>query len=163
MTDLATALTGLGAATEVGFVQSPTRTGFVRRNGARLALHDGSEVDLSWVFDLRLFGAQAEFHWWWDQRACEGRHHILDDPTAKRHGWSPLSGEYSQRLLRGTAGQIKPGWTRLHDGHSQPLWIPFVARPGSRVTIGAVEYSCPDEHGNIGVVAERLTTFKELA
>lgn len=164
MSDLATALTRLDAGIEVGFAQSPTRSGFVRRTADRLVMHDGSDVDLSWVFDLRLFNADAEFHWWWDQRSGQGREHVLDDAAGQGYGWSRLGDGFPRRILRGTAGQIKVGWTRLHDGHSQPLWIPFVAtKPGTRVALGAVEYTRADDHGNIGVVAERLTTFKELS
>lgn len=162
MSDLATALASLAEGLSVGFVQSPTRVGFVRRTTDRLALHDGTEVDLAWAFDLRLFGADAEFHWWWDQRTCSGRQHVLDNATAEERGWSRQKGLTTRRLLRGTADQIKRGWTRLHDGHSQPLWIPHVAKPGAQMALGAVEYVRTDGHGNTGVVAERLTTFKEL-
>lgn len=160
--ELAIRLAAMDPATEVGFMQSPMQVGFVRRTGDRLLLHDGTEVDLSWVFDLRMFSASAEMHWWWDQRSAEGRHHILDDSTAAGRGWFPLPAGSPRRLLRGTAGDIKPGWSRLHDGHSQPLWIPFIVKPGSQVALCAVEYACTDDHGNIGVVAERLTTFEEL-
>lgn len=163
MSDLAKALASLDEGLAVGFVQSPTRVGFVRRSTDRLVLHDGTDVDLAWVFDLRLFGANAEFHWWWDQRACEGRLHTLDDSAAEARGWSRISGLPPRRLLRGTAGQIKLGWSRLHDGHSQPLWIPHVAKSGAQVALSAVEYVCTDDHGNTGVVAERLTTFEELS
>lgn len=163
MSDLTAVLTGLEAGLDVGFAQSPTRIGFVRRAADRLVMHDGSDVDLSWVFDLRLFNADAEFHWWWDQRAGKGRAHVLDDSAGKEYGWSRLASGFPRRILRGTAGQIKADWTRLHDGHSQPLWIPFVAKPGTRVALGAVEYTRTDDHGNIGVVAERLTTFEELS
>lgn len=162
---LSIALGNLDAGTFlVGFAQSPGRAEFVRRDGVVLTTRSGP-LDLDWIYDLRVFSEDAEFHWWWDQDARDGRHAILDDAAATGRGWEPLL-SHPQRLVRGTVTHTTPedgGWSRLHDGHSRPLWIPFQAQPSRRVGLGVVEYVRTDErHGNCGVVAERFTGFKEV-
>ena len=163
---LADALAQLASdAFDVGFAQSPGEAVFVRRVGPELRTHSGL-VDLTWVYDVRLFSVDAELHWWWDQRARQGRYVCLDESIATARGWKPLL-SHTQRLLRGAVTEPGPddsGWSRLHDGHSRPLWIPFRAARSRRVALGAVEYVSADRrHGNRAVIAERLTGFEEVS
>ncbi|MFT4228495.1 CRISPR-associated protein Csx19 [Micropruina sp.] len=161
MASLVEALTGLPAEFEVGFVESPQGSMFVRRTAGALRDHRGS-VDLDWVYDARLFTAGAEFHWWWDQSLGEGRHSVLDDAAAKARSWWALDPP-AQRVLRGPVKAVADGWSKLHDGHSRPLWVPVEAVVGRHLALGVVEYVKRDEHGNVGVIAERFTTVQELS
>lgn len=148
---LAEALGSLGSEFGVGFVQSPRRDCFVRRSGATLS-SPGAAVDLDWVYDLRLWDAGAEFHWWWDQASAVGRWRVRrDDPEETS---STMEG---QRLVRGSVQRVEQGWSLLSDGHSRPLWVPIDASPGARVAVGVREYLHTDAHGNVSVASERLT------
>lgn len=159
----------------VGFAQGSRLSTFfvVRRDGsaAQAIGHTGSAIDVTEAYDVRVFDAEHEWHWWWDQRGRQGRWAVLDDEVARARGWFRLH-EEGTRLLRGEVMTVKDGWAQLHDGHSRPLWVPLGsqeidhARPRSRVQIGAVEYASVDDphddsitHGNAGVAAERLTTM----
>lgn len=155
----------LPAEFEVGFAQSRRVAAFVRRDrdSGALTTPDG-KIDLSWVFDLRLFHAKAEWHWWWDQEVGAGAAATLNDDAARKKGWSKLGGDPLSRIIRGSIRSRQEAWTQVHDGQARPLWVPY--RVGSekatRLTIGAVEYTAQDEHGNVSVVAERLTQIGEL-
>lgn len=160
---LAAVLAELDRSFVVGFAQSRDQAVFVRRNGADLATRSG-RLDQAWLFDLRLFTADAEFHWWWDQSVASGRHAILDDATARQRKWTRLH-PTGRRLVRGTVHDStaeRGGWCRVHDGHSRPLWVPHVAKQSQRLAVGVVEYTSADDHGNVGVVAERFTGIEEL-
>ncbi len=161
MASLVETLTALPAEFEVGFVESPDGSAFVRRTAGALSDHRGA-VDLDWVYDARLFTAYAEFHWWWDQSLGEGRHGILDDAVAKTRSWRTLDPP-GQRVLRGKVKAVANGWSKLHDGHSHPLWVPVEAVVDQRLALGVVEYLKRDEHGNVGVIAERFTTVQEVS
>lgn len=161
MPSLTEALATAPETFQVGFAQSPAWMGFVRREGSTLTSLDGT-VDLTWVFDVRLFAAAEEFHWWWDQQSGDGRSFVLNDPAASARGWTRLQGAPAQRLLRGVVVDSAGGWAKIHDGHSRPLWVPAAGAIGAQLAIGAVEYTSIDEHGNVGVVAERLTSIHQL-
>lgn len=116
------------------------------------------------MFDLRLFHAKAEWHWWWDQAVGAGAAATLNDDAARRRGGASSEATRSLRIIRGSIRSRQEAWTQVHDGQARPLWVPY--RVGSekatRLTIGAVEYTAQDEHGNVSVVAERLTQIGEL-
>lgn len=157
---LGDALAEVGVEFDVGFAQTPQQAVFVRRNNTVLDTHDGP-LPVEWIFDLRLFHPDAEWHWWWDQEARNGRHSTLDDDVAgaTSRGWLPL--DESRRLLRGEVRKQEAGWTQLHDGHSRPLWVPFEPEDSvTRLVLGVVEYTARDAHGNVGVAAERFTQIK---
>ena len=163
MPSLVETLRGLPPAFEIGFAQSPTWSGFVRCQSVGLRSHAGV-VDLTWVFDLRLFTAGAEFHWWWDQQLGDGRDFTLSDDSARARDWSVWEGgSRVRRILRGKVIATDDGWSRIHDGHSQPLWVPVEEPKDADLSIGAVEYTATDAHGNVGVVAERFTTIEREA
>lgn len=154
MTTLAAALATLDVAFGVGFALSPARDVFVRRDKATLTCH-GEQIDLGVVYDLRLWHPGAEFHWWWDQDERDGRSWITTDREFKEH----LVG---QRLIRGAVRECDGEWSLVSDGHSQPLWVPVKVEPPGRILVGVREYLARDGHGNVGVVAERLTELREL-
>jgi CRISPR-associated protein (TIGR03984 family) len=154
--DLVAALGSLSDAFVVGFAQSPRADLFVRRVGDQLTSH-GAEIAPDWIYDLRLWNAEAEFHWWWDQAGRCGRWVIFDGAA-----YQELEAGPQTRLLRGRVQKVDGDWVQLWDGHSQPLWVPTQAGIGKRVGLGAVEYVTTDRHGNVSVVAERLTEFREL-
>jgi len=156
MTTLAAALKNLDADFRVGFALSPARDVFVQRAGATLTCHR-EQVDLGVVYDLRLWHPGAEFHWWWDQDERDGRSWITTDDEFEEH----LDG---QRLIRGAVRECDRdrGWSLVSDGHSQPLWVPLEVQPPGRIVVGVREYLARDRHGNVGVVAERLTELREL-
>jgi len=164
MTTLAAALATLDVAFGVGFALSPARDVFVRRDKATLTCH-GEQIDLGVVYDLRLWHPGAEFHWWWDQDECDGRSWITTDDEFKEpapeapEDATPLDG---QRLIRGAVRECDGGWSLVSDGHSQPLWVPLEVEPPGRIVVGVREYLARDGHGNVGVVAERLTELREL-
>lgn len=153
-------LTNADDAFQVGFAQSSGESVFVRRTTTTLTSHDGN-VALDGIFDLRLFTADAELHWWWDQHECTGRWAILNDAVAADLGAQP-DPIIGHRLLRGTVidQSHNPDWSLIHDGHSRPLWLPLAAPRGKRVRLGVVEYVQLDTHGNAGVFGERFTTLE---
>ena len=168
---LASLLTDADDAFQVGFAQSSGESVFVRRASTALTSHDGN-VALDGIFDLRLFTADAELHWWWDQHECTGRWAILNDAVAADLGAQlrevasarvrePIT-IIGHRLLRGTVIEQShtPDWSLIHDGHSRPLWVPLAAPRGKRVRLGVVEYVQLDTHGNAGVFGERFTTLE---
>lgn len=154
MTTLAAALATLDDAFGVGFALSPERDVFVQREGSTLTCH-GEQVDLAAVYDLRLWHPDAEFHWWWDQEARDGRAWVTKDGEFEKH----LDG---RRLIRGAVRECDDGWSLVSDGHSRPLWVPLPVEPNRRIVVGVREYLGRDDHGNVGVVAERLTELREL-
>lgn len=156
----------------VFFALGPEAAAFgVIEVGGALGEHPDSPVSLDAAYDVRVFHADREWHWWWDQRLRAGRWSVLDDALAETRGWS-RHGTIGQRLLRGTIIETAGNWTRLHDGHSRPMWVPVTTRDAnSDVAIGVVEYCSVDEprgrggeaHGNVGVIAERLTTLRGVS
>ncbi len=156
MTTLAEALATLDDVFQIGFVQSPRRDVFVQRDGAILTTH-GEPVDLGFIYNLRLWQPEAEFHWWWNQEERDGHTWTTRDDQFEGH----LDG---QRLIRGAVRECDDGqgWSLVSDGHSRPLWVPLPAPLGSRIAVGVREYLASDHHGNVGVVAERLTQLRRL-
>lgn len=154
MTTLAAALEALDDKFRVGFAQSPQRDVFVQREGATLQCH-GKQIELGFVYDIRLWHPDAEFHWWWDQDVRDGRSWITEDSEFEGH----LEG---QRLIRGAVRECNAGWSLVSDGHSHPLWVPLEVDPPGRIVVGVREYLAHDRHGNVGVVAERLTELRKL-
>ncbi|MBK9159520.1 MAG: CRISPR-associated protein Csx19 [Propionibacteriaceae bacterium] len=161
---LVEALAAADSALVVGFAQSPQSSVFIRREGESLVTptSDGSRlepVDLDWIYDLRLFWPQAELHWWWDQREAVGTWSVLNDEAANELRWKNRGTD--TRLIRGSVGTSLNGWSRVHDGHSRPLWVPIESQRGARLQVQVAEYTARDTHGNVGVVAERLMGIEE--
>lgn len=144
----------------VGYVSMPDAVTWVRRDGSQLMTADGP-LDLSWAYDVRLFGSDGDLRWRWHE--THGEWYVLDDAAAAGRGWQPLSNHAGQRrrLLRGSPRQISTaGWTLLWDGQAAPFDVPIQLNTDERAMITAIEYTDQDpNHGTVAVVAERYVSL----
>lgn len=145
---------------EIGYVSTPHAVSWVRRQGHELVGATGP-IELDWVYEARLFGADGDLRWTWHQD--HGRWTVIDDALAKARGWSVLGEQDHQRvrLLRGEArADGSNGWTSLWDKQAAPFAVPLEVAQGKRVAITAIEYVQQNsEHGTVDVVTERFVAL----
>lgn len=146
----------------VGFATGPARQMFVRVDAGQLLTFDGRDerrVEQGDLYDVRLYGADRELRWWYDQELGEGRWGVIDDHMATERGWHVIT-DNQHRLIRGNVVASRNGWSRVEDGNAAPQWVPVEAATGAKLAIGVVEYDSTDPlTGSVGVVAERYTTI----
>lgn len=145
----------------IGFATGTRLLEFFRVGGGRCLDHNGKALDLDPAYDVCAYAEDTQWHWRWNQRERRGESSQLDDAAAASNRWRRLR-EAQFRLLRGRVIDQAGGWSLLHDAVTRPLWVPIAADKRSLVRIGVVEYLAEDDHGNVGVVAERLTQLSEM-
>jgi len=128
---------------------------------------DGHTLDLSDVFDARVFSPDIELRW--HAGADAGRAVALSEQQLTIPGWEPgqrddvarAPGSIEGYLLWGERVEpIGDGWVRSHSGRVPPVDVPAAAaRPGNSVRLDVVEYVTSDAHGNVAVCEERLCGF----
>jgi len=151
----------------IGFAYTPTSAPWLRRVDHTWSTRDGEPVPSS-TFEMRAFTSGAELRWWQTMPTGQGRCAIVSETAREPVAPTPPAdfGSHTRSLLLwGTAATVGDGWTKLIDGRIDgELWVPVdVVREGSSVYLEFVEYWAQDEHGNVGVVEQRLTqlTAKE--
>jgi CRISPR-associated protein (TIGR03984 family) len=154
----------------VGLLYSPRTCDFATMSAGQLKGNDGRPVDLSAVYEARVFSKEAELRW-------------LNDPThEKRHravilteqegpapdGWqrselkSVIAMLPQTYLLWGEGTEAKPplanGWSLLATPRIGGLAVPVggVRNNRQRVLLHTTEYLMEGEYGNVVVADERL-------
>jgi len=145
----------------IGFATGTRLLEFFIVEGGSCLDRNCKALDLEPAYDVCAYAEDTQWHWRWDQRQRRGESSQLDDGVAASNGWHRLS-KQQFRLLRGRVIDKAGGWSLLHDAVTRPLWVPIAADKRSLVRIGVVEYLAEDDHGNVGVVAERLTGLSEV-
>lgn len=148
-------------AFNIGYVSTPRTVAWVRRRGQDLVTAAGT-LDLEWAYETRLFGAEGDLRWRWDED--HGQWSVLNDALAAARGWSALKDHAHQRvrLLRGSAlAAGTGGWTTLWDGQAAPYDLPIELARGASAALTTIEYVCQDpRHGTVDVVAERFVALQ---
>jgi CRISPR-associated protein (TIGR03984 family) len=163
----------------VALLYTPYWSGFAqveRSNGSIEmipALREEASFDPALVFEARVFNDHAELRWLkqWPNggRAAliaeEDISECLDDEIGTFEVTDSIDQTY---LLWGEGagakpGELRPGWSRLAMARIGVLDVPYpldtrraVSGSGERIHLLAREYLSADEHGNVGVVEERL-------
>ena len=128
---------------------------------------DGEEIDLTDVFDARVFEEEMELRWLHEAEG-KGRAVLLYEGV-ERAEWSAVEGwrelpiiEATEPieqtyLLWGTAMEpAGTGWSRLATAQIGALDVPLTDPLGKRVVLRAREYLGEYLDGNIAVAEERL-------
>src|SRR5262249_37772176 len=138
---------------------------------------DGRAVDLSAMFEARVFGAKAELRWLNDPSG-EGKHRAvilaeedlvgtLGDPWGDPERIVVIEalpqtyllwGEGTEPRKKGKGRPLATGWSELGTARIGGLAVPVpgVHAAGQRVLLRTVEYLAEADHGNVVVQDERL-------
>lgn len=155
--------------TGVALLASPSTYLVAKADPAGCTTHDGAAVDLSSIFEARLFDPQREMRWWHASGGA-GRAIVLgEQPDSLPDGDGeipPLAavevvdGTYllwGRALADGTAG-----WTTLSAARIGVLRVPLAGTPPQeRVALTTREYVAVEpRYGNAYVAEERLVQFE---
>jgi len=152
----------------VAIVYSPSKCVMARCKDGGLEYHAKEPAPYA-IFEVRVFNANAEMRWLADLSIpyvggdFEGKAVLLTESDEKGEKTHERLGT-GQYLLWGTNKSREDGWTELFEHRVGSLWTPFAEDLGEkdRLAIGYVEYTRADTHGNMAVVAERLTGLVKL-
>lgn len=157
----------------IGLFYTPMRCAFGMWNGTALLDHQEVGIDLSQIFEARLFNPELELHWLRDcEGSGEGRAVYLTENAERK--WEPVSirsaREHDYLLWgRGWVGteKLAEGWSCLAEARIGTLYVPIPNIDQDRcVQLKACEYfglasgEAGKEHGNTVVLAERLLGLK---
>jgi CRISPR-associated protein (TIGR03984 family) len=125
-----------------------------------IANHANPQLDLTDVYEARLFNKNAELRWWHESEG-KGRCEILTDELLKQQAKGKHAGTHEQEyLLWGkSVGASSNGWTKFAEARVGHFWVPVdgvtAEKQGARFT--AKEYLREYQDGNVQVHDERLT------
>jgi CRISPR-associated protein (TIGR03984 family) len=160
----------------VAMLMDPTSFVLARLDAqGRLSVADGHRIDLTWVFEARLFDDFIELRWLRDSSGDGGHRAVIlaeteVDLSEKLDGWKPLKivtpiiDALEQTYLlwgEGTSTQLADGWSELATPRigTMPVPLPGV-KPHERVLMRTREYLAEFECGNVGVFDERLVRLE---
>jgi len=157
----------------IGILYDPMSCKLARLNeAARLCGSDGDSVDLSRVFDARIFQDSMELRWHKDPSSKRSHRAVilaeteidlsprLDDRWKRHKIEPPVIDTLEQTYLlwgEGTRNRLADGWSELATPRigAMPVPIPGV-KPNARVVLRTREYLAEYDHGNVAVLDERL-------
>lgn len=154
----------------IGLLYSPRSCGFAMSVGGQLKGSDGRPVDLSSVYEARVFSKEAELRWLNDP-THEKRHRaviLTEQDRLASEGWdrselkSVITTLPQTYLLWGEGTQAKPpladGWSLLGTPRIGGLAVPIGGARNNRqrVLLHTLEYLTEGEYGNVVVADERL-------
>lgn len=160
---------GKASGEAVGLLYSPRSCDFATMSGGQLKGSDGRPVDLSAVYEARVFSANAELRWLNDP-THEKRHRAVilteeDRPAGEEWATEPVSviEKLAQTyLLWGEGTEAKPplvnGWSLLATPRIGGRAVPIGGARNNRqrVLLHTLEYLTESEYGNVVVADERL-------
>jgi CRISPR-associated protein (TIGR03984 family) len=137
---------------------------------------NGESINLSSVFEARLFSPKIELRWLNDP-SHEGEHQTailaetelaesaIGDPWKRRvTGVPQVVGTLEQTYLlwgEGTGNTLSHGWSELATARIGALPVPIGGvRKNERVILHAREYLAEYNHGNVAVLDERLVKLE---
>lgn len=123
--------------------------------------HRNEKVDLTGVFELRLFNEKTELRWWHEAEGKE-RCQLLTNEILLQEA---KAGTHEQQyLLWGESiGDSIKGWTQFAEARIGSFWVPvdgITAANKRRACFTATEYLREYQDGNVQVHDERLTGIK---
>jgi CRISPR-associated protein (TIGR03984 family) len=134
---------------------------------------DGEAIDLTSVFEARVFDGDRELRWWHEANGSGRAVVLAETANAIPADGTPLGplpildtipGEY---LLWGrVTADAPPGWTALTTARIGVIHVPLSPPPpiGARVRLAVREYVATEpEHGNAYVAEERLIRLEHAA
>ena len=158
-------------------VYSPTICRFVLLGRDGVARDEkGNTCPLDNSFELRLFCIQWEMRWLrdgekgqavlvWDSESdfvkAPDNPQELDVFKILDNNSYLLWGEYME-----TDNTVQEGWTLLAEARIGSVWVPWSVKEAgdhSRIKLESKEYMAVFAHGNVAVMAERLTGFSHEA
>ncbi|MHB1557391.1 MAG: type III-D CRISPR-associated protein Csx19 [Isosphaeraceae bacterium] len=160
----------------IGLFYEPTCCKFACLDDTgRLSGPDGRSIDVSRIFEARVFRESMELRWLKDPSDDQGHRAVilseavpsstLGDPwTRLEIEKTPVIGTLPQTYLlwgEGTGKSLGDGWCELATPRigSLPVPIPNVA-PHGRVVLRTREYLAEYAHGNVAVFEERLVRLE---
>jgi CRISPR-associated protein (TIGR03984 family) len=168
-----TALKSLLGEVAIGILYDPTSCMLARLNGdGRLCGPEGDAIDVSGVFEARIFRDSMELRWHKDA-SSKGRHRaviiaeseinlssMLDDQWKPLEIEVPVVDTLDQTYLlwgEGTENPPGDGWSELAAARIGAMPVPISGvGPNARVILRTREYLAEYEHGNVAVLDERL-------
>lgn len=155
----------------VGFFSSAARHVAARLESGAWTTRQGPDarvesLRLEEFHEARVFAAGAELRFVHDAggrgRAVFFAEQQPDGPlswtaTPLRHAGEPIHGGY---LLWGRVVASGGGWSRLAEGRLGAFWVPASLPQDASARVKTCEYVALDEHGNAGVVEERLLALE---
>jgi CRISPR-associated protein (TIGR03984 family) len=154
----------------VGLLYSPRSCDFAMTSGGQVKGSDGRPVELSAVYEARVFSKEAELRWLNDP-THEKRHRaviLTEQNSPVLEGWerSELKAVIAvlpqTYLLWGEGTEAKPpladGWSLLATPRIGGLPVPIrgAGNIRQRVLLHTLEYLTESEYGNVVVADERL-------
>jgi CRISPR-associated protein (TIGR03984 family) len=159
-------------AESVALLYSPKQCEFAKLQDRNLKNPKGGLINLSLVFEARVFNSLAELRWL-NKNSGRGQavllseasiDHVLDDPIQELHALDRIEQTY---MLWGQGIEVNPhpspsGWSRLTEARIGRLDVPIAnLQNQQRVQLIAREYVAEvDEYGNTAVVEERLVKLE---
>ncbi len=162
----------LGSEHATAILYSPRWCKLAKWESARLTGPNGQAVDVSSVFEVRLFNAAAELRWLNDPSPA--KRHRAAILTEQDHAESLVGWERSQQptiietlpqtyLLwgEGTGHPVGNGWSELATARIGALPVPLGdIGKNQRALLHTLEYVVEAEHGNAVVHDERLVKLE---
>jgi CRISPR-associated protein (TIGR03984 family) len=159
-----------GADRATAILYSPDRCELATLTAGSLQTFDGLPVDITRVFEARVFHETAELRWLDDPSVEPSRKAVILTETAiQLDGWQSshpikIRKKLDQDYLLGGRGTGRPttnGWSEIADAHAGVLHVPLTdVRKNQRVRLCSVEYVIEADHGNAVIFDERLVRLE---
>lgn len=162
----------LGSAPAMAMLYSPRWCKLAKWESSRLTGPDGQAVDISSLFEVRVFNATAELRWLNDPGPERGHRAVVlteQDRADVLVGWERCTQPAIIETLpqtyllwgEGTGRSMANGWSELATARIGALPVP-IGDVGKKqqVLLHSLEYVAEAEHGNAFVLDERLVKLE---